>query len=306
MLWAARIVGPARSSFRSRPGRRHRGAALVESVVALPSLLFLVLTIWQAATAYHAKNSVNYAVHEAVRAGSLNNASVDSIETAFRKAMLPYYGGGRDLAELAETYAKAKLDLKDVVRIEIISPTQESFDDYHSPALAKALKLSDSARVIPNVGLDELSCPRDLPSCKSDPKTNASGQSLLDANLLKVRVTYGIPEKKQMPLVGPFITWVLKKMGAGDGDAFKLGLLEAGRIPIVAHATVRMQSDPIRNSKMISSPGPGNDGKPVDPGPPASSPTPMPDCPWWDPSCSACRMSGGTKGCEPDLCPGKP
>ncbi len=64
---------------------RHAGAALVESVVVLPTLIFLVLAIWQAATAYHAKNSVNYATHEAARAGSLNGASVSSMQLAFQK-----------------------------------------------------------------------------------------------------------------------------------------------------------------------------------------------------------------------------
>ncbi|WP_428505726.1 TadE/TadG family type IV pilus assembly protein [Roseateles sp.] len=283
---------------------RQQGASIVETMLVLPTLLFLVLAIWQAALGYHAKNSLNYASFEAARAGSVSNAKLSSIHAAFQKAMLPYYGGGRSLAELADTAAKAAKDLDAAaLRIEIISPTPESFRDYNSPALQAALKTGEP--VLPNVGLDELSCPRDVPGCQKDPKTNASGQTLLDANLLKLRVTYGIPPSKQMPMLGKFYTWALGKLGAGSGDAFKLALIKAGRIPVVSHAVVRMQSDAIRNSAMVSSPGPGNDGTPTDPGPGPVTP-PLPTCPWWDPACSICTEGSGQGACEipPETCPG--
>jgi len=108
---------------------------------------------------------------------------------------------------------------------------------------------------------------------------------LQDANLLKLRITYGIPKEKQMPLVGRFYTWALGKLGAGAGDAFKQGLIAAGRIPIVSHVVVRMQSDAIRNSAMVSSPGAGNGGTPSDPGP-APEPPELPSCPYYDTSCA--------------------
>lgn len=283
---------------RPRPGpQRQRGAGLVETTLVLPTLLFLVLGLWQAALGYHAKSSVNYATFEAARAGSVANASRAKIMSGFQRAMLGYYGGGRTAAELASTGKKVLEDITGtVVRIEILSPTQESFDDYNSHELQKALKTDE--KVIPNTGLDELSCPRDVPGCQSDPKKNASGQSLLDANLLKLRVTYGIPEKKQLPLVGRFYTWALGKLGAGADDPFKQALIDAHRIPVVSHVVVRMQSDAIRNAAMVSNPGPGNDGRPVDPGPPASSPS-LPTCPWWDPSCSICTDGSDVGKCEP-------
>ena len=289
----------------NRSSLRQRGASLVEMSVVMPTVLLLVLAIWQVATAFHAKSALNYATFEAARAGSVANASISSVQAAFQKAMLPYYGGGRTLSELADTAAKAAKDLDAAgLRIEILSPTQESFQDYNSPALQAKYKTKDE--VIPNVGLEELSCPRDVSGCKSDPKSNASGQTLLDANLLKLRITYGIPKTKQMPLIGSFYTWALGKMGAGSDDPFKKGLIEAGRIPLVSHVVLRMQSDAIKNASMVSNPGPGNDGKPVDPGPPPDTPD-LPSCPFWDPTCSVCKDGMGKGPCTippPDTCGG--
>ena len=153
------------------------------------------------------------------------------------------------------------------MRIEVLSPTVESFNDYNSPALQAQLN-TGNARVIPNDNLGFIRCPRDVPGCNSDPNTNSSGQTLADANLLKIRVTYGIPQEKQMPMVGRFYTWALARMNPNDTDAFRSSLVQRGRIPLVAHTTVRMMSPPIEGGNG-SNPGPGNNGNPVDPGQPA-------------------------------------
>ncbi len=134
---------------------------------------------------------------------------MNSMTTAFTRGMVGYYGGGTSLAELTQAQGRAAADLAQAnVRIEVLSPTIESFDDYNSPALQAQLN-TGNARVIPNDNLGFIRCPRDVPGCNSDPNTNSSGQTLADANLLKIRVTYGIPQEKQMPMVGRFYTWAL-------------------------------------------------------------------------------------------------
>ena len=284
---------------------RQAGAGLVESIIIFPTLIFMTLAMLQAAMVFYARSNVNYATYEAARAATVSNASATSITAAFQKALVPYYGGGRTEAELTATVTDSLAkDLKNAaVRVEILSPSQESFKDYNSPLLQT--KWKTSAAVIPNVGIDALTCPRDVPGCKSDPKTNASGQTLLDANLLKLRITYGIPPAKQMPLVGKFYTWALGKLNAAGTDAFKTALIADGRIPVVTDTVMRMQSDPIKNDWMVSSPGPGNNGSPTDPGPGPAGPS-LPDCPWWDPSCVTCP-DGATGKCAPggsDTCGG--
>ncbi|RZL40544.1 MAG: pilus assembly protein, partial [Rubrivivax sp.] len=123
-----------------RSPRSQRGAGLVESVLVLPTLLLMVLGMWQAALGYQAKSSVNYATFEAARAGAVNNASVGSIREAFVKGMLSYYGGGTTIAELAEAKLRAEGDLAAAMRVEVLSPTKESFDDFGSPALKAQYK----------------------------------------------------------------------------------------------------------------------------------------------------------------------
>jgi hypothetical protein len=290
----------------SMPDRRprQRGASLGEFIVVVPTVLMLGLATMQAGMVFHAKSSLNYATFEAARAGSVNHAQLAAITAGLQRALVPYYGGGSTASELAQSYARVVADLATgAVRIEILSPTKESFDDYHSPQLAARLKTT--ARVIPNSNLAFLACPIDVPGCNPDPKTNRSGQTLQDANLLKLRVTWGIPREKQMPLVGRFYTWALSVLDASDPDTFRKGLVAAGRIPIVSHTVIRMQSEPMENATMVSIPGPGNNGKATDPGPPYGGSGELPRCSATDPACASkppCDAATDPNGCRPPGC----
>ncbi len=287
-----------RGGCRSRLDQR--GATLVEFVVVVPTVLFLLMNLIQYGLLYHAKSQLNYAAFEAARAGTTQNANPGAIRAAFTRAMTGYHGGGASTSQLAASYAKAAAE-NPYVRIEILSPTQESFDDYASPALAA--KLKTSSRVIPNTNLAFIQCPIDVPGCNNDPVSNQSGQTLADANLLKLRITYGIPERKQIPLAGRFMNWALDFFSGSDSDAFRVGLIKAGRIPVVTHTVMRMQSPAIENSN-ASSPGPGNEGKPEDPGPGDPGPG-LPPCPATDPACTPkpkCDPSTDPDGCRPPGC----
>ena len=291
-----------RGGCRSRLDQR--GATLVEFVVVVPTVLFLLMNLIQYGLLYHTKSQLNYATFEAARAGTVSNADPAKIRTAFTRALTGYYGGGTTTAQLAASWAKSVADTTAAnVRIEILSPSKQSFDDYASPALAK--KLNTSSRVIPNSNLAFIKCPVDVPGCKNDPKTNASGQTLADANLLKIRITYGIPEAKQIPWVGRFLYKALQILNPSDPDAFRAGLLAAKRIPVVTHTVMRMQSPAIENAN-ASIPGPGNEGSPTDPGPgPGPGPGELPDCPVTDPACTPepeCDPATDPDGCRPPGC----
>jgi len=286
---------------RTKKGGRQTGATLVEFAVVVPILLFLLMNLIQYGLLYHTKSQINYAAFEAARAGTTANANATTIRSAFARAMTGYYGGGTTTAALATSYAKAVADSATSTRIEILSPTKESFDDFNSPALATKI---GATRAIPNANLSFISCPVDVPSCNSNPASNTSGQTLMDANLLKIRVTYGIPKAKQIPLAGSFMNWALGFLHPADADTFRAGLVAAGRIPVVTHTVMRMQSPGVEGSN-ASSPGAGNGGTPVDPGPPPPGPA-LPTCPVTQPSCTSNPNPNPPPNpvCDPRIDPG--
>ena len=270
---------------------KQRGATVVEFVIIVPIVLMMILGIMQTGMVYYAKSNLNYAAFEAVRAGSVGHGLLNGaqgIGQTFTRSMAGYYGGGRNPTEIAASTARAIADITPLTtQIQLLSPTSQSFDDYASPRL-KA-KYGVSTRVIPNNNLNAITCPMDNTSCNNNPASNASGQTLSDANILNLRITYGIPAAKQMPLVGPFYIKVLKGLTdlglMAETDPFKLALLNLGRIPVVLHTSMRMQSAPIENGNG-SNPGAGNNGTPIepDPDPPVENPE-DPPCQAGDPDC---------------------
>ncbi|MCW5320099.1 pilus assembly protein [Verminephrobacter aporrectodeae subsp. tuberculatae] len=185
----------------------------------------------------------------AARAGSMAHAKLPDIRESYLRALVPLYGGGRDSAELAQAKAKAAADLQGNLRIDLLNPTHASFDDWNDPWLEQKY----NARAIPNTGLADRN--RNVGS--------QSGQSVQDANLLKIKVTHGYELK--IPLVSTIYKHYLKWFDNG-GDSFHSQLIAQGRLPVVTYVTLHMQSDAVEGETTISNPGAGNTGSPVNPG----------------------------------------
>jgi outer membrane protein OmpA-like peptidoglycan-associated protein len=218
-------------SRRHRPARASRGATMVEFVFVSQALALIGLAVLQYSLLYVARNQVNHAGFMAARAGSMHNATLDSIRTAYLRSLAPLYGGGSNPAEVAAAVARAALDMQGNFRIELINPTRASFDDFNDPALKKVLKTD--ARVIPNHGL----AMRDPALIKP-----ASKQNIFDANLLKLRITHGY--RPGVMMAGRVFTTLLTE--ADDGkDAFASKLLADGRVPVTTDITLHMNSDAI-------------------------------------------------------------
>lgn len=286
---------------------RQCGAAMVEFVIIGPIITTLGLAVLQYSLMFFAKGQINHATFMAARAGSVAHANIDSIKTAYKKALIPLYGGGQTTEELATSYAKVVADLEpNTLRIEVLNPTKESFDDYATDA---TLNSQYNARAIPNSGL----------ALKSNLDTIGanSGQTLQDANLLKLRITHGYEPK--VWLMGVIYKKYLQWLDTGQ-DNFKSQLIDNGRIPMVAHVTIEMQSDAIEQndnngtSLFASNPGHGNDGNPTDPGDPPLTDNPPPRCLTMgcsvtytpsDPGASGGGTGGGTGGgdCNGSNCP---
>lgn len=248
--------GPAR-------GAPQRGSAMIEFVVVGPILTLIGTVVLQYVLMFNARNLVNHASFMAARAGSIGHARLDTIEHAYARALIPLYGGGRNAGELAEALARARADLAGNARIELLNPTRESFDDWADDALRAQY---GGQRAIPNSGLAF----RDPDEVRA-----ASGQSVQDANLIKLKITHGYELK--VPLAATVLQFASKWMDRGK-DGFATGLYERRRIPIVTHVTLQMQSDPVEPENPVSVAGMGNGGNPVDPGFEEDPPRDLPIC----------------------------
>lgn len=251
--------------------RRARGSAMIEFAVVGPIITLLGLACLQYGLIFFAKNQMNHADFMAARAGAMGNAKIDNVRKAYVTAMIPMHGGGRDSTELAASFGKAQksagincappTDKINHLCIELLNPTTESFDDHND----STLESKNGARTIPNGGQ----------AYKDPAKIGAtSGQSIQDANLIKLRVTHGY--EPTVPLIKMVYTTYLKWMDTGT-DTYHSQLIRQGLVPVVSNVTLQMQSDPIEDGN-VSTPGAGNNGNPTNPGNPPVVVTDPPNC----------------------------
>jgi len=208
---------------------------MAESLIAL-ILLWIVLGVAvELSLLFRTKAALNHAALQAARNAMVANAEPQALVNGLARGMLPLFGPEPGLAAAAQTLATDVLpELVQFSRIRVINPTRSAFDDFGQPV--------DGEREIPN---DEL-------HRRPGTAGAASGVSIQDANLLKIEVVYGVPLR--IPIISPAILRSLLTLNAlptSSLDAFSVALLEAGRVPVVATATVRMQSPARLNNLMV-------------------------------------------------------
>ena len=289
-----------------------RGIAAVESLLAVPVLLLLGLAAIQFALVYQARHALTAALHEAARAGSVAHAAPEAIREGLAGGLLPWLFGAADLAELAANRLRARAHVERAeargwLRLERRSPTEASFEDWAEPARDAFGEPIEGVREIPNDGLVHRAT-RALPAGGTagwrgaEPIGAASGQTLADANLLRLRLQYGVP--LSVPLAGRLLAWALRAWHGCEAPAGRtLGALrldapvparapprpaactmlvaaggEPARLPLTVSASARMQT-PAREAgtagPLASAPGaPAPSGAPgrPDPGRPAPDP----------------------------------
>lgn len=224
------------------------GASIVEAVIALPVLLAVILGSIQFALVYEAKATLNHASLQAARLGAVRHAEPAAMRRGLARGLVPLYSPESSLTGVVRSIARIDAALASDARIRILNPTREAFTDFGVDI--------DGEREIPN----------DRLHARSTATGAQSGINIQDANLLKVQVTYGY--ELHVPLVNWFIARVLLGVRRG-ADPFEQQLLRRMRIPIIATATVRMQS-PARLSDAVVSLGdfPSLDRIPANAAPP--------------------------------------
>ena len=201
---------------------KQAGASLAEFIVAAPIVMLIGMASVQAALIYHGKTTLNYATFEAARTGAVNHAQVALMRKELGQRLAPVQGGDGSVekAALAVTQSMIEAEREDITQLEILNPTVEAFADWgvHSQVTHH--------RVLPNSHLRH----------KGHEIGPASGLSLRDVNLLKVKVTYGLNLK--VPVVGKLFAMAMMTVDAKNAHFYV-----RNKFPLTAVATVRMQSE---------------------------------------------------------------
>lgn len=232
------------------------GVSLTEFIIIAPLILFIGLIGIQYGLIYIARLNVTYAAYEAARAGAIYNADPARIQNAFFKGLVPYFSTSgihlpgdthinSPIKKINPNLVEVGLQgyaLKEIIKktesafisMHMVNPSKASFDDWSDPILMKAyqIKTGQIVRIIPNDNLDT----------KSKTIKDKSKQNIQDANVLKLRFTYGY--EPRIPMMKNIFS-SLTSFFTSNRDAVNLRILAAGRIPIVVDISAQMLSPAI-------------------------------------------------------------
>ena len=193
------------------------------------------------------------------------------MQAALAKGLMPFYAnvseGQPNVSRLTQAWAMSRADIELFSRMELVSPSPQAFEHF-------GLRDPQNQLYIPNDNLEYRLA--DQANTRSGP--GGRPISIRDANVLKLQVTYGYQLK--VPLVRTIVrkTMCLGVGGGGAVSAWRAQLVPwdaancvyylAGRIPLVAQATVQMQTPAYEGERMAglggagggSTPGGGEEG----------------------------------------------
>lgn len=213
------------------------GIAMVEALIGIPVVLLLALVVVQIALLMHARDALHVALLEAARAGSVAHAGNAAIQAGLARGLAPLFPTGAGTPDPQGAWARAAAELQSGlqngwIRLQKLSPTRESFADWGRPARDEQGEpldgteipidhlATESSRTAPASG--QIGLIGDLPVGR------ASGQTLVDATLLKLQLDYGVP--LEVPLAGPMIAWALSAAdGCVPASSRRLGAIDLGR-----------------------------------------------------------------------------
>ncbi|RPH61182.1 MAG: pilus assembly protein, partial [Burkholderiales bacterium] len=233
------LAYPRRSVQMQKPcgaRQRWRGSAVVESLLAVPIVLLLGLGALQWALLLHARTAAEYALGEAARAGAVGHALPRAIEAGLARGLMPYWFGLDSPQSWASALAASELRLREGqaagwIDWRQLSPTVEGFGDWGEPARdATGYPMPDTIE-IPNDSLQwaDLRQPAGgIAGMRAgEPIGAGSGQTLNDANLLKLELRYGAP--MTVPMVGRIAVWAMRIAdGCVAPSGVKLGAVDLG------------------------------------------------------------------------------
>ncbi|MCP5267044.1 MAG: pilus assembly protein [Burkholderiaceae bacterium] len=183
------------------------GVASLEWLLALPVILILVLGAVQAGLVWHGREVLQLALEAGARSGAVGHASraavIEGLALGWRTRLAPENASSTASALRPLVLARLHTQMAGgVLQLSRLSPDPDAFADWAVPARDPYGELIAGVQEIPNDNLRY-----------RDASTGArSGLSLLDANLLKLRVDAGLP--LVVPFVGRLWAWIMRHVDA--------------------------------------------------------------------------------------------
>lgn len=211
-----------------------RGQAMAEFLVAFPVLILLLLGALQMGLLFTTHTTVTLAAGDAVRAASENEGAQTALENGLARGLAPLYAHGSSATAVSIAEGKALAAVKDpqTVAVSLLNPP---------PAVVKAW-----AQSVTHDGTTQ----KEIPNARLlfAGTTVRAGETLPDANVLKIRVRYCAP------LIVPFIAPVIATLEkAWSPSPFTLACANQPGLPVSVVATALMQSPLLKaNAQALS------------------------------------------------------
>lgn len=186
--------------------------------MALPVLLFVAFVIIQIGLLWHARFALSHAALVAARHASVHHGDNHAIRDGLVHGLMPFVSKADKLSDLPSALFRSGAELSlgltsGWIAWEVLSPTRKSFDDWGVAAdsfLSRGAAIGE--REIPATQLGSAILhlrPNSGIKGYADgyPIGNQSDQTLIDANILKIRLRVGVP--LNMPLAGPLMARAL-------------------------------------------------------------------------------------------------
>jgi len=165
----------------------HRGAAMIETIIAFPVLMMLGLGILHVGLIFQAKTNLEYAALMAARYAA-------STEGGFNVLDLEDIIWHRMRASRYHPDDAITPKDRNNITIEVLGPSTEMFDDF---GVNTSLDGTDD-----ECPMVDCIIPNDNLINRSTTSGSASGVSIQDANILRLKITYGLDTK--VPFMRPF------------------------------------------------------------------------------------------------------
>lgn len=191
---------------------KQSGVSMIETLIAFPVLLVLVMGIIHVGFVYQAQANLEYAALMAARVGAASGINIDDmLDEAEYRIRATTKVDRDDLAAIS--------DVREDLSIEVLNPSYGMFNDCGSQPVDTSGCAYANICEIPYFGQQFLTR-----------GTGCNGASIQDANILRIRVTYNYDSKV------PFLNNV-----HFVGQPVRTDVNDDG-IGVSAVATVRMQS----------------------------------------------------------------